>query len=402
MYIKFLFFNLFFLLTSPNPINANYELTYPLCLDNHLPYIPMTFSVNNHRINIYIDIVNSFSFMSANIYYFDESFSYQRLEETSTLFNYNNTQLIGYFSSEILLKNSGPHNYCNFYLIHTDKFYPKDDPYSKCVLCLNRANAKTSFNLLYVLSTFNNKQYDAFIIDYAFEQIVHFGNESTLSYEHHKHYVNAYSCSVIDVNDMKWNCMLNKIGSIRMKYIDIRKEVYFDLNSYYNYVPYHVMQSLIAIVFGNELDKYCKEVIDFEIGIVFYECFMESDVREQFKNVYLDIVVGSVKIQFKFQKLFSKNDKFIFASKQRGGNEKEVFVFGYLFFKYFAVVFDYKNNSLRLYNEEVLSDYVSEEGITKFELKMNCMFICLGLLLIQIVYTIIMLYKIKINDLNTI
>ena len=399
MYIKFLCFNLFILtliFTLSTTINANYKLTYPLYLDNYLPYIQMTLSVNSHRVNIYIDIVNSFSFMSANVYYFDESFSYQRLQETSTEFTYNNTQFVGYLSTEIFLKNNNLYNYCNFYLVHTDKFYPKEDPYSKCVLCLNRANKQTAFNILSALSTYSNKAYDAFIIDYAFEQIVHFGNESTLSYEYQKHYINAYSCSVVNINDMKWNCMLNKIGGVR-----VHKEVYFDLNEYFNYVPYRVMQKLITIVFGKEWDKYCKEGIGFELGVVYYECSIGNDVKEKYNNVYIDIVVESIKIRFWFQKLFGKNNEFIFASKRRGGNEEEEeeFVFGYLFFKYFATVFDYKNNSLRMYNEEVFSKYLNEEGISKGELKMNVMFICLGLLLTQIVY-IIMLYKIKNNDLN--
>ena len=198
---------------------SSQQWTFKMSLYQHYPYIVLNIGSMGQNTHTFIDIANNFSFISANVYYYDESFSYFRLDDHLTPFYYNNTELKGYLSKELI--NYLGKNYAinNFFLIHTERIYDKKDLYSKCVLSLSRNSSMYNYSLLNQLTHRGVFKRNVLSLDYYFKKEIHFGGDGEAQNNNRK-----YSCNISDYKDMRWNCRMKSIDTIiHTKYKDNKR-----------------------------------------------------------------------------------------------------------------------------------------------------------------------------------
>lgn len=366
--------------------------------------------------HIFIDIANNFSFISANVYYYDESFSYFRLDDHLTPFYYNNTELKGYLSKELI--NYLGKNYAinNFFLIHTERIYDKKDLYSKCVLSLSRNSSMYNYSLLNQLTHRGVFKRNVLSLDYYFKKEIHFGGDGEAQNNNRK-----YSCNISDYKDMRWNCRMKSIDTIiHTKYKDNTTEnknttVYFDSNIFFNVVPNYFLRHLIKSMFTSVNGQYCDE--SSYRNLITYLCEDKGVQVFRDNNVSMNInFADNFTITIPNEYLFNNKGEFVFASRDipdfdeddlegdgeerkdySGEDWKEDYIFGYSFLRLLSVSFDADLMQVSFYNDRYVFPTNPKENNNSKWIKITLL---INIILIGIkVFEYILLYKV-LNSFN--
>ena len=136
--------HLIFLILTIFPLSYKQfkQWTFKMSLETYLPYITLNLGSKTQSLRTFIDISNHFSFVSSNVYHYNDSFTFSK-KNNITMFKYNNKNLMGYLSNDSMIYYGDRYEFKNFYLIHSDTNYDKYSTNSKSVLCQSR---KTKFS----------------------------------------------------------------------------------------------------------------------------------------------------------------------------------------------------------------------------------------------------------------
>lgn len=399
---KFLFFLNFCIISF-----SKKDFVFYLYFEDYLPYISIGLGSINQQVHAFIDIASNYSFISANYYYYDESFSYNRLEDRLSTFKYNDTELKGYLSTETYSFDGNNYRYPDFYLLHTERMYDKDNPYSKCILSFSRINVNNSFSLLYLFQQKKLINSKIFSLDFFNKKEMYFDDEIYRPFaQKNKRYI----CKVTDKKDPRWNCKVKSINTFTQSLFKDNKTqsmdttFYFDTNSYFNIVPNHFFRFLIKHLFTYENNHWCEEIVKRKLitwvcdekGMEMFQRF-NGTLKINFDNNFTIIIPNKA--------LFTRKHEFIFASKDipdddynedAEGEEaveeitpiiKEEYVFGYCFFRLIAITFDSELDELRLYNDQYIFPYIeiSSSNLIKNIEKIILIFIGAVLLIFTII-----------------
>lgn len=398
---KFLFFLNFCIISF-----SKKDFVFYLYFDDYLPYISIGLGSINQQVRAFIDIASNYSFISANYYYYDESFSYNMLEDKLSTFKYNDTELKGYLSTETFSFDGRYYRYPNFYLLHTEETYEKDNPYSKCILSFSRINVNNSFSLLYLFqrkSLINSK---ILSLDYSNKKEMYFDDEK---YKPFASLNKGYTCKVHDKKDPRWNCQVKSINTFTQSLFKenktqvMNKTFYFDTNSYFNIVPYNFFSFLIKHLFTYENNHWCEEIV--KRKLIVWACDEKGTEMFQRSNGTLKINFDNFTIIIPNKALFTRKNEFIFAAKDipdddynedAEGEEvveeitptiKEEYVFGYCFFRLVTTTFDFELDELRFYNDQYIFPYIetSSSGLIKNSMKIILFLNCAILVIFSII-----------------
>ena len=398
---------IFFIITYISSQKWSFKMNFL----QHYPYIVLNIGSMGQNTNTFIDIAHNFSFISANAYYYDESFSYYRIDEHLTPFYYNKTELKGYLSKEVINYLGKNYAFNNFFLIHTDKLYTPNDIYSKSVLSLSRNNSMNNYSLLNQLVHRGVLKRNILSLDYYFTHEIHFGWDGYAEENNKK-----FSCNISDYKDTRWNCRMKSIETIiHTKYKDNSTEnknttVYFDSNMFFNIVPNYFLRHLIKNMFTSLNEQYCDE--SSYRNLITYLC--EDKGIEVFKNNNVSMNINfddDFTITIPNEYLFNNKGEFVFAARDipdfdeddlegdgeqskdcSGDDWKEEYIFGYSFLRLLSVSFDADLNEVRFYNDRYLH-LTNNENQTNVKL-IKIILIINGILITMKVFEYILLFKV--------
>lgn len=369
--------HLIFLILTIFPLSYKQfkQWTFKMSLETYLPYITLNLGSKTQSLRTFIDISNHFSFVSSNVYHYNDSFTFSK-KNNITMFKYNNKNLMGYLSNDSMIYYGDRYEFKNFYLIHSDTNYDKYSTNSKSVLCQSRNVSNTNFSLLYQLRKKQKINGNVLTMDYYFDKAVHFGKENIMWYT--KKNI-GHSCSIIDYKDDRWNCRIlsfnietktNPKINITEKY---NNTVYFDSNKYYNILPYSLLKKLMDTIFTYEILIYCDEMSDGEL--IRYVCHRKGIEMFKAKKARLNInFEDNFYFSISYDNLIDDKGNFIFTAKEFPdfdeyefdiGNDvyidfnwKEEVIFGYTIMRLLSLSFDADMNQIRFYNDKVIHSFL--------------------------------------------
>lgn len=349
---------IFFIINLAQYFSAELRpLEYPIYNDNDNHYIIMNLGSTKQNIKIFFDVSSTYTILSPDIYYFDESFTYIS-ENDLSYFTYNKTNFKGYLSKEIFhygkkLKSSC--SFCYFFLLSKQNENDELFKNQKNILGLGY-NADDS--LSYILYKKKLIKDNTFFINFIFGNNLMFGNEEKELFA--KENV-ANICQIKDKATHRWNCNIerfklewkNKQNSIGFKVISSKSKngtIYFETQKYYNYIPFDCF-----IFLNGNIEKFgykCKKEEKYNKTEIYLKC--EESSKNLRGNITLEF--SNFIMSFPIEKLFDSKGYFLFVCNKLYTE----YIIGTSLLSHFSLVFDNNLDQIRIYNDNYLTSLTNK------------------------------------------